>query len=182
MVITSYPDHMGIYTHTHTHTYWGSQLQNFKSLFQMSLLWKGHLYRTPKLIMTQSAAFTKVRSSHWCLDKAQVIVKWWLGISLTLDTITPCPAVYHHNMDAWDHHMLICHFGVMLFQDISGSERLLCYKACLSWERKWYFKTNRNVTPQLINSAAVLDLVTWNYAPQHIHIISLLGLHYTLLY
>ena len=42
-------------------------------------------------------------------DEAQVILKWWLGLHLTPEGI-PCP-LYHHNMDAWGHHMLTCHSG-----------------------------------------------------------------------
>ena len=62
----------------------------------------------------QAPAWLKVQTSPklgitLMPDEAQVILKWWLGLPLTPDG-TPCP-LYHHNMDAWGHHMLTCRFG-----------------------------------------------------------------------
>ena len=66
-------------------------------------------------------------------DEAQVILKWRLGLPLTPDG-TPCP-LYHHNMDAWGHHMLTCRSGgdvITRHNQLRDCIADFCHKACLS--------------------------------------------------
>ena len=66
-------------------------------------------------------------------DEAHVILKWWFGLHLTPDG-TPCP-LCHHNMDAWRHHMLSCHFGGDMITRLNLLRNCIanfCNKACLS--------------------------------------------------
>ena len=66
-------------------------------------------------------------------DEAQVVLKWWLGLPLTPDS-TPCP-LCHHNMGAWGHHMLTCHFGgdvITRQNQLKDCIADFCCKACLS--------------------------------------------------
>ena len=76
-------------------------------------------------------------------DEAQVILKWWLGLPLTPDG-TPC-LLCHHNMDAWEHHMLTCRSGgdmITRHNQLRDCIADFCNKACLSpqieTERKWH--------------------------------------------
>ncbi|KAL5464029.1 hypothetical protein EMCRGX_G032986 [Ephydatia muelleri] len=66
-------------------------------------------------------------------DEAQVILKWWLGLPLTREG-TPCP-LCHHNMDAWEHHMLTCRSGgdvITRHNQLRDYIADFCHKACLS--------------------------------------------------
>ena len=67
------------------------------------------------------------------MKHAQVILKWWLGLPLTLEG-TPC-LLCHHNMDAWGHHMLTCHSGgdvITRHNQLRDCIADFCHKACLS--------------------------------------------------
>ena len=109
---------------------------DFNSLFSVaSTVTKARLHA---ISAPQAHAWLKVQLSPklglaLMPDEAHVILKWWLGLPLTPDG-TPCP-LCHHNMDAWEHHMLTCRSG----GDMITRHNLLrdciadfCNKACLS--------------------------------------------------
>ena len=85
---------------------------DFNSLFSDATIVKKARLRA--ISTPQAHAWLKVQPSPklglaLMPDEAQVIFKWWLGHPLTPEG-TPCP-LFHHNLDAWGHHMLTCRSG-----------------------------------------------------------------------